>query len=57
MVPTFHCCYNNASVGLSGYVVTDVTGDDFVDGTDVSIVYNNASMVNWFCHILKAKWK
>ena len=32
---------NDSFAGLSGYVVTDVTGDDFVDAADVSIVDNN----------------
>ena len=34
---------NNASNFISGYVVTDLTGDDFVDGTDFAIADNNAS--------------
>jgi hypothetical protein len=32
---------NDASNSLSGYVNTDVSGDDFVDAGDVSIVENN----------------
>ena len=34
---------NNASNFISGYVVTDLTGDDFVDGTDFAIADNNAA--------------
>jgi hypothetical protein len=33
---------NDANNSLSGYVNTDVTGDNFVDAADVSIVDNNA---------------
>ena len=33
---------NDALNSVSGYVRTDVTGDDFVDAADVSIVDNNA---------------
>ena len=33
--------YNDANNSLSGYVSTDVTGDDFVDATDMSLVDNN----------------
>ena len=33
---------NNAAEGLSGYVITDVTGDDFVDAGDLSILENNS---------------
>ncbi|MCY7362827.1 MAG: DNRLRE domain-containing protein [Ignavibacteria bacterium] len=33
---------NDASIALSGYVITDLTGDDFVDSGDVSIVENNS---------------
>ena len=33
---------NDAFNSVSGYVRTDVTGDDFVDAADVSIVDNNA---------------
>ena len=33
---------NDAFSSVSGYVRTDVTGDDFVDAGDVSIVDNNA---------------
>ena len=33
---------NDLYNSLSGYVNTDVTGDNFVDAGDVSIVYNNA---------------
>lgn len=34
---------NDASVYLSGFVITDLTGDFFVDGTDFSFADNNAS--------------
>lgn len=34
---------NDAYNSLSGYVRTDVTGDDFVDASDLSIVDNNVS--------------
>lgn len=34
---------NDASIFLSGYVITDITGDNFVDGTDFAIVDNNAA--------------
>ena len=34
---------NDATIYLSGYVVTDLTGDNFVDGTDFSIADNNAA--------------
>ncbi|MBK6876048.1 MAG: hypothetical protein IPG99_06215 [Ignavibacteria bacterium] len=34
---------NDAIYFISGYVVTDLTGDDFVDGTDISIADNNAA--------------
>ncbi|MCY7363598.1 MAG: hypothetical protein LH629_16245, partial [Ignavibacteria bacterium] len=34
---------NDASTALSGYVPSDVTGDDFVDASDVSVVENNAA--------------
>ncbi len=33
---------NDASLSLSGYVVSDLTGDDFVDAQDLSLVDNNA---------------
>jgi hypothetical protein len=33
---------NDAYNSVSGYVRTDVTGDDFVDAADMSIVDNNA---------------
>lgn len=32
---------NDANNSLTGYVNTDVTGDDFVDGGDVSLIENN----------------
>ncbi|MBK7160943.1 MAG: hypothetical protein IPH77_20965 [Ignavibacteria bacterium] len=35
---------NDAAESLSGYVSTDVNGDDFVDAGDVSIVDNNAAL-------------
>ena len=35
---------NGASVGLSGYVNSDVTGDNFVDASDLSIVNNNSAI-------------
>lgn len=34
---------NAATNNLSGYVQTDYTGDDYVDGSDLSIVENNAA--------------
>jgi hypothetical protein len=34
---------NDASNFISGYVVTDLTGDEFVDGTDFAIADNNAA--------------
>ena len=34
---------NDAQNFVSGYVVTDLTGDDFVDGTDFAIADNNAA--------------
>ncbi|MBL8008516.1 MAG: hypothetical protein JNJ56_13410, partial [Ignavibacteria bacterium] len=34
---------NDATEGMSGYVLTDVTGDDYVDAGDLSIVENNAA--------------
>lgn len=34
--------YNDASIFMSGYVVTDVNGDTFTDVTDMLITYNNA---------------
>ena len=34
---------NDALNSVSGYVPTDVTGDDFVDAGDVSIIDNNAT--------------
>lgn len=34
---------NDALNSISGYVPTDVTGDDFVDAGDVSIIDNNAT--------------
>ncbi|MBK9225921.1 MAG: hypothetical protein IPL67_02355 [Ignavibacteria bacterium] len=34
---------NDASNFVGGYVVTDLTGDDFVDGTDFAIADNNAA--------------
>ncbi len=37
-------CYNASALGVSGYVVTDLTGDDFVDGSDVTIAYNNSNL-------------
>ena len=37
-------CFNASLLGLSGYVVTDLTGDDFVDGTDVTIAFNNSNL-------------
>ena len=33
---------NDAFSSVSGYVNTDLNGDDLVDATDVSIVDNNA---------------
>ena len=33
---------NDAYNSVSGYVRTDLTGDDFVDAEDLSIVDNNA---------------
>ena len=33
---------NDATLSLSGYVVSDLTGDDFVDAQDLSLVDNNA---------------
>jgi hypothetical protein len=33
---------NDALNTLSGYVVSDLTGDDFVDANDISIVDNNS---------------
>ena len=33
------------AVGISGYVPTDLTGDDFVDASDISIVENNAGVL------------
>ena len=35
---------NDALNSVSGYVPTDVTGDDFVDAGDVSIIDNNATI-------------
>lgn len=32
---------NNAILGTSGYVRSDITGDDFVDGSDVGLAENN----------------
>ncbi len=37
-------CFNANNFGLSGYVVTDLTGDDFVDGADVAIAFNNNNL-------------
>lgn len=34
---------NDAANFTGGYVVTDLTGDDFVDGTDFVIADNNAA--------------
>ena len=34
---------NDAQNFVGGYVVTDLTGDDFVDGTDFSLADNNAT--------------
>ncbi|MBK7447796.1 MAG: hypothetical protein IPJ45_17585 [Ignavibacteria bacterium] len=36
---------NDAVNGLSGYVKTDVTSDNFVDGSDLSLTDNNALRV------------
>lgn len=36
---------NDAAVSLSGYVNTDVTGDDYVDAEDISIVENNVGVI------------
>ena len=33
--------YNDAQLGVSGYVPTDINGDDFVDVSDIIITYNN----------------
>ncbi len=33
---------NDAYNFITGYVSTDVNGDDFVDATDLSIIDNNA---------------
>lgn len=35
---------NDVAAGTVGYVPTDVTGDDFVDSSDLSIVENNAAI-------------
>lgn len=35
--------YNDANAFISGYVITDITGDDFVDLSDLTITYNNAN--------------
>ena len=37
MAQTFLFVIMMLPIGQSGYVITDVTGDNFVDGTDVSI--------------------
>ncbi|MDZ4713309.1 MAG: CHRD domain-containing protein [bacterium] len=34
--------FNDASNFVSGYVITDLTGDDFVDVADLSVGYNNS---------------
>ncbi len=34
--------YNDVTIGASRYVKTDLTGDDFVDVSDMVIAYNNA---------------
>ncbi|MEO8447266.1 MAG: hypothetical protein ABI528_07200, partial [bacterium] len=34
--------YNDAIVGVSGYVRTDMNGDEFVDVSDVIVTYNNS---------------
>jgi hypothetical protein len=34
---------NDAVNFVSGYVVTDITGDNFVDASDFSIADNNAA--------------
>ncbi len=34
---------NDATLSLSGYVVSDLTGDDFVDAQDLAIADNNAT--------------
>ena len=34
---------DNDLIGLSGYVVEDVNGDNFVDSGDLAIVDNNAT--------------
>lgn len=33
---------NDANIFLSGYVVSDLTGNDLVDLTDVLMAYNNS---------------
>ena len=33
---------NDASISITGFVITDLTGDQFVDGSDMSIADNNA---------------
>ena len=35
--------YNDASSFVTGYVVTDVTGNDITDLTDLILVYNNST--------------
>ncbi|MBS1552653.1 MAG: proprotein convertase P-domain-containing protein [Bacteroidetes bacterium] len=35
---------NDASISASGYVITDLTGDNFVDANDISISDNNSSV-------------
>ncbi len=36
---------NDAVISLSGYVNTDVTGDDYVDAEDISIIENNVGVI------------
>ncbi|MBL0108396.1 MAG: hypothetical protein IPP52_14220 [Ignavibacteria bacterium] len=40
---------NDAFSSLSGYVRTDVTGDDFVDAADVSVDNNAFNAVSGCC--------
>ncbi len=36
--------YNDAAIGVSGYVKTDVTGDNFVDLSDLTLTFNNSNL-------------
>lgn len=42
-LPDIVSIFNDANIFAGGYIVTDCTGDDFADLTDLTIAFNNSS--------------